>query len=426
MTPRERSTSANASCSACARLTQSTSSNSRSAALSGVRRLSSRPGRCRITCRSRPTSESTWNIAPPFGLSLVPCVYPIRRPCQPDVSAGSAASARSGRAVRAGRHGGGMTYSIVAEGLVKRFGETVALDGIDLAVHTGSVFGLLGPNGAGKTTAVRILATLLRPDGGHAAVCGHDVVTHAHQVRKLTGLTGQYASVDETLTGRENLILIGRLTGQSRAESRARAADLLAAFRLADAGDRAAKTYSGGMRRRLDLAASLVTRPRVLYLDEPTTGLDPLSRNEMWDVVRGLTATGVTVLLTTQYLEEADQLANEIAVVDHGTVITTGTPEELKARTGAQTLSVRPASPADVRTVMAVLAGFGQAEPEVRGTTVTVPVGEEDVLPAVMRRFEDTGVRVAELTLRGSSLDEVFLSLTGRRAETEELEGSAA
>ena len=203
-----------------------------------------------------------------------------------------------------------MTYSIVAEGLVKRFADTVALDGIDLAVRTGSVFGLLGPNGAGKTTAVRILATLLRPDGGHATVCGYDVVTRAHQVRQLTGLTGQYASVDETLTGLENLILIGRLTGQSRAESRARARDLLAAFRLSDAGDRAAKTYSGGMRRRLDLAASLVTRPRVLYLDEPTTGLDPRSRNEMWEVVRGLTATGVTVLLTTQYLEEADQLAS--------------------------------------------------------------------------------------------------------------------
>ncbi len=319
-----------------------------------------------------------------------------------------------------------MTYSILAEGLVKRFEDPVALDGIDLAVRTGSVFGLLGPNGAGKTTAVRILATLVRPDGGHATVCGHDVVSHAHQVRQLTGLTGQYASVDETLTGIENLVLIGRLTGEPRAAARSRARDLLAEFRLTDAADRAVRTYSGGMRRRLDLAASLVTRPRVLYLDEPTTGLDPRSRNEMWDVVRGLAASGVTVLLTTQYLEEADQLADEIAVVDHGTVITTGTPEELKARTGAQTLGVRQASPADVRAVMAVLAGFGQAEPEVRGTTVTVPVGEEDVLPTVMRRFEDTGVRVAELTLRGSSLDEVFLSLTGRRAETEEREGSAA
>jgi oleandomycin transport system ATP-binding protein len=327
-----------------------------------------------------------------------------------------------------------MTYSIVAEGLLKRFGDTVALDGIDLAVRTGSVFGLLGPNGAGKTTAVRILATLLRPDGGHASVCGHDVVTHAHQVRQLSGLTGQYASVDETLTGMENLILIGRLTGQSRAESRARARDLLAAFRLSDAGDRAAKTYSGGMRRRLDLAASLVTRPRVLYLDEPTTGLDPLSRNEMWDVVRGLAATGVTVLLTTQYLEEADQLASEIAVVDHGRVIATGTPDELKDRTGALTLSIRPADPADVPAVAAVVAGFTHTEPEIINTTVSAPVSDERLMPAVVRRLDDEGVLVAELTLRGSSLDEVFLSLTGRRPEetstaqasTGEPEGSVA
>ncbi len=319
-----------------------------------------------------------------------------------------------------------MTYSIVAEGLVKRFGETVALGGIDLAVRTGSVFGLLGPNGAGKTTAVRILATLVRPDGGHATVCGHDVMSHAHQVRQLTGLTGQYASVDETLTGTENLVLIGRLTGQPRSAAKGRAQDLLAEFRLTDAADRAVKTYSGGMRRRLDLAASLVTRPRVLYLDEPTTGPDPRSRNEMWEVVRGLTASGVTVLLTTQYLEEADQLADEIAVVDHGAVIATGTPTELKARTGAQTLSVRPADPADVPAVMAIVAGFTLAEPEVRNTTVTVAVGEEDVLPGVVRRFEDAGIRAAELTLRGSSLDEVFLSLTGHRTEDEALEGSAA
>ncbi len=317
-----------------------------------------------------------------------------------------------------------MTYSIVTEGLVKRFDQTRALDGIDLSVRTGSVFGLLGPNGAGKTTAVRILATLVRPDGGHATVCGHDVVSRAHQVRQLTGLTGQYASVDETLTGLENLMLIGRLTGQSRPAARSRARDLLASFRLTDAADRAVKTYSGGMRRRLDLAASLVSRPRVLYLDEPTTGLDPRSRNEMWDVVRGLTATGVTVLLTTQYLEEADLLASEVAVIDHGTVIATGTPTELKARTGALTLAVRPARQADVPAVLAVLAGFTRTEPEVRNTTVTAPVSGEDVMPAVVRRLDDMSVTVAELTLRGSSLDEVFLSLTGHRAE--ELEGSAA
>jgi oleandomycin transport system ATP-binding protein len=317
-----------------------------------------------------------------------------------------------------------MTYSIVAEGLAKRFGDTVALDGIDLSVRTGTVFGLLGPNGAGKTTAVRILATLLRPDGGHATVCGHDVVEHAHQVRQLTGLTGQYASVDESLTGLENLILIGRLTGRSRAESRARARDLLAVFRLSDAADRAAKTYSGGMRRRLDLAASLVTRPRVLYLDEPTTGLDPRSRNEMWDIVRGLTATGVTVLLTTQYLEEADQLASELAVIDHGTVIATGTPEELKTRTGALTLAVRPSRPADVPAVAAIVAAITRAEPAVSNTTVTAPVSDERLMPAVVRRLDDEGIGVAELTLRGSSLDEVFLSLTGRR--TEDAEGSVA
>ena len=318
-----------------------------------------------------------------------------------------------------------MTYSIIADGLVKRFGETRALNGIDLAVPTGTVFGLLGPNGAGKTTAVRILATLTRPDGGHATVCGHDVVRHAHQVRQLTGLTGQYASVDETLTGLENLVLIGRLTGQSRAAARVRGRDLLASFRLEDAADRAVKTYSGGMRRRLDLAASLVTRPRVLYLDEPTTGLDPRSRNEMWEVVRGLAATGVTVLLTTQYLEEADLLASEIAVIDHGTVIATGTPDELKARTGALTLAVRPARAADLPAVRAAAAGFARTEPEVRGSTVTVPVTGGDVMPAVVRRLDDAGIAVAELTLRGSTLDEVFLSLTGHRTE-DELEGSAA
>jgi oleandomycin transport system ATP-binding protein len=322
---------------------------------------------------------------------------------------------------------------IEAQSLTKVYGGKAAVDGIDFQVKPGLVTGFLGPNGAGKTTAVRILATLLRPDGGHARVCGHDVVSHAHQVRQLTGLTGQYASVDESLTGTENLMLIGRLTGQSRPAARNRARDLLDAFRLTDAAGRAVKTYSGGMRRRLDLAASLVTRPRVLYLDEPTTGLDPRSRNEMWEVVRGLTATGVTVLLTTQYLEEADLLAGQVAVVDHGTVIATGTPDELKARTGALTLSVRPVRPADLTAVQAAVAGFSHAEPEIRGTTVTVPVTGKHVMPAVVRRLEDQDIAVAELTLRGSTLDEVFLSLTGRRPEGEheeepagELEESAA
>ena len=325
------------------------------------------------------------------------------------------------------------THAIEATGLVKRFGKTTALAGVDLTARPGRVLGMLGPNGAGKTTAVRILATLLRPDAGQATVCGYDVLHDAHRVRQLIGLTGQYAAVDEGLSGTNNLIMIGRLLALPRAEARARAAELLARFELTDAAGRIVKTYSGGMRRRLDLAASLVSRPRVLYLDEPTTGLDPRSRNEMWEVVRGLTATGVTVLLTTQYLEEADLLAGEIAVIDHGTVIASGTPEELKARAGALTLAVRPVRPADLPAVRAVMAGFAHAEPEVGGTAVTMPVTGEDVMPAVVRRLDDAGIAVAELTLRGASLDEVFLSLTGHRTEepgpgeqrTEELEGSA-
>ncbi|KAB1910659.1 ATP-binding cassette domain-containing protein [Micromonospora sp. AMSO31t] len=321
-----------------------------------------------------------------------------------------------------------MTYAIRAEGLVRRFGATTALAGVDLAVPTGTVFGLLGPNGAGKTTAVRVLATLLAADEGHATVGGYDVRRDAHRVRQLIGLTGQYASVDENLTGTENLLLIGRLLGLSRADARARARVLLADFQLSDAAERAAKTYSGGMRRRLDLAASLVGRPQVLFLDEPTTGLDPRSRNELWDIVRTLVTDGVTVLLTTQYLEEADQLAGEIAVVDHGRVIAQGTPEELKAKVGGQVLAVRPVDPADLPTVLAVTGEVARATPEVAHQTVTVGVSDPEVLPAVVRRLDDAGVRVAELALRGSSLDEVFLSLTGHRAEeaTPTLEGSPA
>ncbi|MEO3924727.1 ATP-binding cassette domain-containing protein [Micromonosporaceae bacterium B7E4] len=310
-----------------------------------------------------------------------------------------------------------MSYAIRAEGLVRRFGETNALAGVDLGVRAGTVFGLLGPNGAGKTTAVRVLATLLRPDAGTATVGGYDVLRQAHQVRQVIGLTGQYASVDETLTGTENLLLIGRLLGMSRGDARSRARQLLAEFHLSDAADRAAKTYSGGMRRRLDLAASLVGRPRVLFLDEPTTGLDPRSRTELWGIVRDLVGSGVTVLLTTQYLEEADQLADEIAVIDHGRVIAQGTSEELKTKVGGQALVIRPADPGDLAVVVGVLREVAGAEPELNQHTATVPVSGGDVLPAVVRRLDDAEVTVAELALRGASLDEVFLSLTGHRAE---------
>jgi oleandomycin transport system ATP-binding protein len=310
-----------------------------------------------------------------------------------------------------------MDTAVLAEGLAKRFGETTALGGVDLAARTGSVLGILGPNGAGKTTAVRILATLLTPDAGHAEVCGYDVVADAHRVRQLVGLTGQYASVDETLTGAENLVLIGRLLGQPRAEAKANARDLLARFDLSEAANRAAKTYSGGMRRRLDLAASLIGRPRVLFLDEPTTGLDPRSRLDLWQMVRDLVADGVTVLLTTQYLEEADVLADEIAVIDHGLVIATGTPAQLKARTGVQPLVVRPADAAHLPVVTAIVRELTGQDPDIDGTTVTATVTDPALLPAVVRRLDDANVTVAELALRDASLDEVFLSLTGHRAE---------
>ena len=313
-----------------------------------------------------------------------------------------------------------MNHAVLAEDLAKRFGETTALAGVDLAVRTGTVLGLLGPNGAGKTTAVRILTTLLRPDDGHARVCGYDVVRQAHQVRQLIGLTGQYASVDEMLTGAENLLLIGRLLGQPRARARRRARELLAQFGLTDAANRAVKTYSGGMRRRLDLAASLVSRPRVLFLDEPTTGLDPRSRLDLWQIVRELVEDGVTVLLTTQYLDEADHLAHEIAVVDHGLVIATGTPAELKARTGAQPLVVRPADAADLPIVLSVVRDLTAADPVVEGSTVTASVTDPAMLPAVVRRLDDADVPVAELALRDASLDEVFLGLTGHRATNDE------
>ncbi len=313
-----------------------------------------------------------------------------------------------------------MDHAIWAEGLVKHFGQTKALNGVDLAVRTGSVLGLLGPNGAGKTTAVRVLATLLRPDAGRATVGGYDVLTDGHRVRQLIGLTGQYASVDEQLTGVENLLLIGRLLGMSRATARARARDLLAQFDLSEAGGRAVKTYSGGMRRRLDLAASLVGEPPLLYLDEPTTGLDPRARTELWGLIRQLVGRGTTVLLTTQYLEEADELADEIVVIDHGRVIATGRPEELKAKTGAQTLVVRPAQEQHLPLVSTIVGEVASVVPEIDGQSVTAQVADPAVLPAVVRRLDEAGVTVTELALRTSSLNEVFLTLTGQPADEDE------
>ncbi len=312
--------------------------------------------------------------------------------------------------------------AIEATGLVKRFGKTTALDGVDLVARQGRVLGVLGPNGAGKTTAVRILATLLRPDSGQARVCGYDVLREAHQARQLIGLTGQYASVDEGLSGTNNLIMIGRLLGMPRSDARARAGELLARFDLTDAAARPAKTYSGGMRRRLDLAASLVGHPRVLYLDEPTTGLDPRSRTDVWGMIRGLVADGVTVLLTTQYLDEADQLAHDIAVIDRGKVVATGTPDELKAKAGGQVLQVSPADPARMGEVTALMARVIRAEvtTDAEAAVATAPVGDAALLPHVFRELDDRGIELAEFTLRKASLDEVFFALTGHRAEEEE------
>ncbi len=312
-----------------------------------------------------------------------------------------------------------MGHAIRAEGLVKCFGETMALAGVDFRAPPGTVLGLLGPNGAGKTTAVRVLATLLQPDGGRASVGGFDVCRDPHRVRQLIGLTGQYASVDESLTGQENLLLIGRLLGMRRADARRRARDLLERFGLADAGGRAVNTYSGGMRRRLDLAASLVGRPPVLFLDEPTTGLDPRARTELWELIRRLVSEGTTVLLTTQYLDEADELADDIVVIDRGEVIATGTPDELKDQTGGRTLAVQPTDAAHVPLVRAAVAELAGAEPQVKGNRVTAPVTDPGVLPAVVRRLDDAGVLVTELALRGSSLNEVFLTLTGRPPKQE-------
>ncbi|GLX99718.1 MULTISPECIES: daunorubicin resistance protein DrrA family ABC transporter ATP-binding protein [Actinoplanes] len=309
-----------------------------------------------------------------------------------------------------------------AEGLRKRFGETQALDSVDLAMRRGTVLGVLGPNGAGKTTAVRVLATLLRPDEGTAFVAGVDVLKHPDQVRRKIGLTGQYASVDEDLTGTQNLVLIGRLLDMPGRDAKRRAVELLEWFGLQEAAGRPAKTYSGGMRRRLDLAASLVGHPEVIFLDEPTTGLDPAKREDMWGVVRSQVTRGASVLLTTQYLEEADALADEIVVVDHGRVIAHDTPDGLKRRVGGQTLKVRPADPERLPDVLRVLdavaaPGTTAAKDEAAGSrpgTASVPVTSDAALADAVAQMRAEGVEVTELALHLPSLDEVFHTLTGR------------
>jgi ABC-2 type transport system ATP-binding protein len=319
------------------------------------------------------------------------------------------------------------SLAIEATGLVKAFGETRAVDGVDLAVPSGSVYGVLGPNGAGKTTTIRMLATLIRPDAGSARVLGHDIVDEADKVRGAVSLTGQLASVDEDLTGRENLILIGRLLGLKRAAAKERAAALLEAFGLADAAARLVKNYSGGMRRRLDIAASIVVTPQLMFLDEPTTGLDPRSRNQVWDIIRMLVAGGTTILLCTQYLEEADQLAEGIAVIDHGKVIAEGTPGQLKASVGSGSLHVRLLDPEQRPEAEQVLAReLGAVHLEADPAALSVQCADGDRGAEAVAALSRAGVRIADFSLGQPSLDEVFLALTGHTAEPDSIEEQEA
>jgi len=322
---------------------------------------------------------------------------------------------------------------IVAEGLVKtyktRSGVVRALDGLDLTVAEGSVLGLLGPNGAGKTTTVRILSTLLRPDAGTATVAGFDVLRQAQQIRSVIGPSGQYAAVDENLTGRENLTMFGRLYQLPKAEAQRRAKDLLEQFDLADAGERVVKTYSGGMRRRLDLASAIIGRPRLLFLDEPTTGLDPRSRLVMWEVIRGLVRDGTTLLLTTQYLEEADELADTIAVVDHGKIIARGTADELKAQVGGERIEVVVHRRDDMARAVEVLARNGDCECSVDDHTrrLTVPAsGGAQLLVRIVRDLDEAGIGIDDVGLRRPTLDDVFMSLTGHAADEVSADAAAS
>jgi len=304
------------------------------------------------------------------------------------------------------------TPAIEVNELTKSFGISRVLDGVTFAAAEGTVLGLLGPNGAGKTTAVRILCTLLRPDAGHARVLGRDVLAEPQRVRSLIGLTGQYAAVDDMLSARENLYMIGRLLGQGRRAARRRADDLLAAFGLGESAAKTVKTYSGGMRRRLDLAASLTGEPRVLFLDEPTTGLDVASRGQLWDLIDGLAAGGTTVLLTTQYLEEADRLAGQVVVIDHGHVVAEGSPAELKERSGGQVIEARPANHADVAAVTRVLSAVAGVPAVPERDTVAVPAADPALLGAAVSRLAAERITVSQIGLRLPSLDEAFLRLT--------------
>jgi ABC-2 type transport system ATP-binding protein len=312
-----------------------------------------------------------------------------------------------------------MDLAIETSGLVKTFGKTQALDGVDLRIRKGSVYGLLGPNGAGKTTTIRILTTLLKPTAGTATVLGHDVVREAKTVRQKVSLTGQYASVDEELTGHENLVLVGRLVGMPWRDAKERATEMLGAFGLDEAAKRLVRTYSGGMRRRIDIAASLVVTPEVLFLDEPTSGLDPRSRNQVWDIVRAIAKQGTTVLLTTQYLEEADRLAERLAVVDHGKVIAEGTSGDLKASVGANALHVRLARKEDRTKAKAVVTktlGNGVL-PDTEPSSISVKVADVAEAHRVLAALSKGKVGVREFSLGSPSLDDVFFALTGRAAE---------
>ncbi|MFJ8084241.1 ATP-binding cassette domain-containing protein [Streptomyces sp. NPDC096205] len=313
-----------------------------------------------------------------------------------------------------------MPGAIHAEGLVKTFGKVKALDGVDLDVPEGTVLGLLGPNGAGKTTTVRCLTTLLRPDSGRAIVAGLDVLKQPNEVRRSIGLSGQFAAVDELLTGRENLQMVGQLYQMKAKAAKARAEELLEQFHLTEAADRTAKTYSGGMRRRLDLAAALVVSPPVMFMDEPTTGLDPRNRQQLWEVIKQLVSGGTTLLLTTQYLEEADHLAHDIAVVDHGKVIARGTSDQLKARTGGERVEVVVHEREDIPTAAEVLTGLGKGETSYEEHTrkLTVPVtGGAKLLAEIIRELDVRGIEIDDIGLRRPTLDDVFLSLTGHVAE---------